>query len=97
MALGMIFVLFGPPGFLCKVPNIQEVIKTSNATMVKMRLCHFGFKFNAKEPKPSASYLQLATTAKVSQTQWQCKCKILLQEHILDWCGRSEPQAQWWK
>ena len=35
---------------------IQGVIKTSNATVVEMRLCHFGFKFNAKEPKPSGAY-----------------------------------------
>ena len=93
----MIFALFGPPGFPWKVPNIKEVITTSNATVVKMRLCHFGFKFNAKDPKPSGAYLQLATTAKVSQRQWQCNCRIPIQEHFLDWYGRGEPQAQWRK
>ena len=95
MALGMIFVLFGPPGFLWKVSNIKEVIKTSNATVVKMRLCHFGFKFNIKEPKPSGAYLQPATTAKVSTRQWQCNCRVPIQEHFPDWYGRGEPLAQW--
>ena len=45
----------------------------------------------------TGAYLQLATTAKVSPRQWQCKCKMLLQRHFLDWYGRSEPQAQWRK
>ena len=56
LTLGMVFVPLGPPGYIWKVPNIQEVIKTSNASVVKMQLCHFGFKFNAKDPKPSGAY-----------------------------------------
>mgnify|MGYP001420148067 CR=1 FL=1 len=95
MLLGMVFVLFGPPGYLWKVPNIQEVIKQSNAFTVKMRLCHFGCKFDAKDPRPSGSYLQFATTAKVSTRLGQCNCKLPITEHTLDWYGRSEAQAQW--
>ena len=89
--------VIGPPGYLWKVPNIQEVIKTSNATVVNMHLCHFRFKFNANEPKPSRAYLQLAITAQVSGRQWQCNCRVPIQEHFLDWYVRGEPLAQWRK
>ena len=57
LTLGIIFVLFGPPGFLWKVPNIQEVMEQSNAPVTEMRLRHFGLKFNVEDSKPNGLYL----------------------------------------
>ena len=88
VVLGMILKLFGPAGFLWKVPNCS-------ATAVKMRLCHFGIKFDLEEPRPSGSYLQLATTAKVSTKLWQCKRNVPIQEHTLDWYGKHEAHGVW--
>ena len=93
--LGILVVLFGPPGFLWKVPNIQETMQPPNVTMIKMRLCHFGHKFDSGQPKPSGSYLQLATTAQLSPKQWQCLCNVPIQEHVIDWYGRSQLHAEW--
>ena len=94
--LGIMLVLFGSPGFLWKLPNIQETIQESNMTSVRMRLCHFGDKFNRSEQQPSGSYLQVATNAKISPKKWQCQCKIPIQEHALDWYGR-EPERTIWR
>ena len=86
LMLGMTMRVFGPPGLLWKVPNIQEVIKDSNMVTTKMRLCHFGDKYDAKDSKPSGSYMQLATTCKISLHQWQCNCKVPIQEHVPAHC-----------
>ena len=92
--LGILLALFGPPGFLWKLPNIQETLQKSNLTMIRMRLCHFGDKFDSSQKKPSGSYLQLATTAKLSTRLWQCQCKVPIQEHFLDWYGRHPKLKQ---
>ncbi len=71
--LDITLVLFGPPGFLWKMPNIKETIQDAKLNMTRMRLCHFGDKFDQSQPKPSGSYMQLATTAKITNRQWQCR------------------------
>ena len=96
VALGIALMLFGPPGFLWKVPNIRESLQERNATMRRMRLCHFGNQFDP-DSKPSGSYLQPATTANISTKLWQCKCGMPIQEHTLDWYGRGEAHADWRK
>jgi len=60
--LGMIVILFGSPGFLWKSPEIIETIDATKMQSVRMRLCHFKMQFHADDPKPSGSYLQVATT-----------------------------------
>ena len=62
-----------------------------------MRLCHLGDKFKESEPKPSGSYLWLAVNMHLDRGLWQCKCKCPMQEHKLDWYGRSTDQAEWRK
>ena len=94
--LGILLILFGPPGFFWKVPNVKETIQESKMTMLRMRLCHFGDQYDkSSKSKPSGSYLQLATTAKLSHKKWQCNCTIPIQEHVLDWYGRHPEQAEW--
>ena len=97
VVLGMMLILFGPPGFLWKMPNIRETLQESNLTMLRMRLCHFGDKFDNTQTKPSGSYLQLATNIKLSPKKWQCQCQVPIQDHILDWYGRHQTQAEWRK
>ncbi len=95
LLLGILLILFGPPGFLWKLPNIKETLQESNMSMTRMRLCHFGDKFDSSQPKPSGSYMQLATTATLPHKKWQCQCKVPIQDHILDWYGRHQTQADW--
>ena len=64
-------------------------------SMTRIRLCHFGDKFDNSQPKPSGSYMQLATTAKIPYKKWQCQCNMPIQDHILDWYGRHQTQADW--
>ena len=93
--LGMLIVVFGPPGFLWKMPNIKETLTDLNLMQVRMRLCHFNWRFDLQNAKPSGSYLQFATTASVTTQQWQCNCGIPIQDHTLDWYGREEKRADW--
>ena len=96
MLLGILLILFGPPGFFWKVPNVKETIQESKMTVLRMRLCHFGDQYDkSSKSKPSGSYLQLATTAKLSHKKWQCNCTIPIQDHTLDWYGRHPEQAEW--
>ena len=90
----MTFVLFVPPGPFWEIPNIKKIATLSNAITTKMRLCHFGFKFDPTDARPSGSYLRLTTTAKLSTRLWPCTCKIPIVHHVLDWHGRSEAHAR---
>ena len=93
--LGMVVVMFGQPGFLWKIPSIMETIQEHNMCVVRMRLCHFGYKYDPKETKPSGSYLQIASTAKICSKTWQCNCNVKIEDHHLDWYGRQELRAEW--
>jgi len=65
MLLGMLFVLFGPPGYMWKVPNLIDTFKENQVTITRMRLCHFNDKYDKKSSVPSGSYLQVATISMV--------------------------------
>ena len=93
--LRMVVVLFGQPGFLWKLPNIQDTMQEHQMTIARMRLCHFGDKYNTKDPRPSGSYLQVATTGKIPTNLWNCQCKVPIKEHYLDWYGRNQSQSDW--
>jgi hypothetical protein len=93
--LNMFIVVFGPPGFLWKVPNIKETL--SYMTVMKLRLCHAQDKFDTQNAKPSGSFLRLATNAKIDTRQFECKCKVQITDHILDWYGREQERAEWRK
>ena len=93
--LGVILVVYGPPGFLWNIPDLKETIQDMQMNVSKIRLCHFGDKFDSKDPKPSGSYLQVATTSKIPLLQWQCNCKIPIKDHVLDWYGRHQEQSDW--
>ena len=95
VALSLMLVIFGPPGFLWKMPNIRETIQESKMTMTRMRLCHFGDKFDPKDTNPSGAYLQVATTGNLGNARWQCTCRVPIQQHQLDWYGRSPERTEW--
>ena len=95
--LGAMVIVFGQPGFLWNLSAIQEAFQQCKLTTVKIRLCHFGDKYDETNPKPSGTYLQVATTGKLSTRQWQCPCQIPIQEHQLDWYGRDQEHADWRK
>ena len=97
VVLGLLLVLYGPPGFLWKMPNIKETLDDSKMTVLKIRLCHFGDKYDATQVKPSGSCMKLATTAKMSTRRWQCNCNVPIQDHVIDWYGRHQPKAEWRK
>ena len=97
ISVGIVILLFGPPGFLWNNPNIKETLEGAKFTTTRMRLCHFGDKFDNKSQSPSGSYLQLATNMPLDSRIWQCRCKISIQDHVLDWYGRSQEQAEWRK
>ena len=92
VVLGIILIVFGPPGFLWKMPNIQETIKESNMTMVRMRLCHFGDKFDTSQSKPSGSYLQLATTSKLSQKSGSVNVNFPFKN--MSWIGMADTKTR---
>ena len=93
--LGLLVVIFGQPGFLWNMPEVQEVIRDHSFTTVRMRLCHFGDRYDSQGTQPSGSYLQVATTRKISNKQWQCPCKMPIQHHKLDWYGNTPAHAAW--
>ena len=95
MLLGIMLVVFGPPGFLWKMPNIKETLQDSNMQQMKIRVCHFDLRYDRSNKQPSGSYMQLATNATISSRMWQCNCNIPITDHVLDWYGRSQPQAEW--
>jgi hypothetical protein len=43
--LEMQVVIFGPPGFVWKLPNFKDTMEDLQFHMTKMRLCHFGEKY----------------------------------------------------
>ena len=55
----------------------------------------FILKFHKDDPKPSGSYLQVATTEPIEADKWRCECKIPIEHHSLDWYGRHQTQAEW--
>ena len=95
MTLGILLVIFGPPGFFWKIPNIKETLEEAKLIQCKVRLCHFGDRFDVTQSKPSGSYFQLATNIQIDTRKWSCHCKIPIHDHILDWYGRSTEQADW--
>ena len=88
--LQMIVILMGPPGPLWKQTIIQKAITDGNMYTQRMRLCHFGDKFNTAEDRPSGSYIAVSTSLELAYQQWSCKCKCDFEKHVLDWYGQSE-------
>ena len=69
--LQMRVVLFGTPGFTWKLPNIKETIEDLRFNMTKMRLSHFGEKYDQQNQLPSGSYIQVATSVECVAMQPQ--------------------------
>ena len=61
-ALKMHIIIFGPPGYIWNLAPIKELLEDLRLTMTRMRLCAFSLKFDQHNPKPSGTYLQVATT-----------------------------------
>ena len=93
--LGLLVIMYGPPGFLWKLSAIQETMHEHRMTVARMRLCHFGDKFDVKDKRPSGSYLQVASTGKMSSNLWTCPCNLPIKDHYLDWYGRDQGHADW--
>ena len=93
--LGMQVVMFGPPGFPWKIPNIKETIEDLSLHTTRMRLCHFGEKFNKQDSKPSGSYIQVVTNMPLKYKLWACRCSIPIDQHSLDWYGKTQEHAEW--
>ena len=55
-------IMFGPPGYVWKVSAIHDTIEDLKLSTVRMRLCHFGTKFNPHDSTPSGTYMQVATS-----------------------------------
>ena len=90
------FVLFGPPGFLWKISQMQDLLNNCAAQQRKIRFCALDIKFDSTNPQPSGSYMNLAATLPINN-QWRCKCNIPIPEHTLDWYGRHPQHTEWRK
>ena len=94
--LGIILIIFGPPGFLWKLPNIRETMEECELQVVRMRLCHFKERYDKTSTVPSGAYLQFATNQTNFNTRrWQCPCKLPISDHKLDWYDRNQANADW--
>eukprot|EP00974_Lingulodinium_polyedra_P122047 11181302-Lingulodinium_polyedra.AAC.1 len=71
----MKLILFGPPGFPWTIPNIRETIPDLNLSTARMRLCHFGEKYERANRTPSGSYLQVSTDIPLTKKLWPCHCQ----------------------
>ena len=91
----MKLVMFGPPGFLWKLPNIRDSIIDLKLNTARLRLCHFGEKHDKDNALPSGSYIQVVTNEEIPHKAWQCGCKQSIQEHVLDWYGKTQEHANW--
>ena len=88
-------ILCGPTGYFWKIPNIIESINTLKLSKLNLRLCHFGLKYDAKDQRPSATCIQLATNIEHPKIDWNCKCKIPYEKHVKDWYGQTPEHAEW--
>ena len=91
----MMIVVFGPPGFLWKLPNFKETLVELELDIVRMRLCHFGVQYDTQCAAPSGSYIQVATTVQLPYRKFGCHCKIGSYQHKLDWHGKNADHAAW--
>ena len=64
--LRMKIIMFGPPGYVWKLAPIHDAIEVLNMNTVRMRLCHFGLRYNMHDKTPSGTYMQVATTIAVT-------------------------------
>ena len=95
-AMNRPFVIFGPPGFLWKISQMQDLLQSCAAHQRKIRFCSLGIKFDQTNEKPSGSYMNLAATLTINN-QWRCKCQVPIPEHTLDWYGRHPDHTEWRK
>ena len=93
--LQITFIMFGPPGFPWKIPNIKESIEDLQLNISRMRLCHFQEKADKNNPLPSGTYLQAATNMNISRYMWKCPCAQSIPEHVLDWYGHTQEHSDW--
>ena len=93
-ALRMRVVLFGPPGYMWRMTPIRDALEDMNMHVVRMRLCHFGIKYDKRGDMPSGTYIQVASTYPIPTTLWRCRCKDHTQ-HVLDWYGQDAQHAEW--
>eukprot|EP00974_Lingulodinium_polyedra_P043212 4149312-Lingulodinium_polyedra.AAC.1 len=91
----MKLIMFGPPGFPWKIPNIREAMEDLHLNTTRMRLCHFGERYVKTSETPSGSYLQVSTNVTLPKKLWPCNCGIPIQEHALDWYGKTHDHAEW--
>ena len=90
--LQMQLIVCGPPGF--PWPQMKDTIDGLRLNVERMRLCHFGEKYDTKNPRPSGSYIQVATNLHLPRRIWQCTCKVPMQEHALDWYGQTQHHSE---
>ena len=96
----MMVIMFGPPSFLWKDASILKAIEENDMIWARMRCCFLGTKYDQKDPKPSGSYFFMATNVKsktIHTKAWGCNCGVPMDDHILDWKGRSEDRYKWKK
>ena len=92
--LHMVIIIYGPPGFLSKLPGIGAIITELGLNVRRLHLCHFGDKYNTARTLPSAAYLQIATTLHLPPEMGKCNCGRTA-EHVLDWYGAEPERARW--
>eukprot|EP00959_Pyramimonas_sp_CCMP1952_P134580 2816290-Pyramimonas_sp.AAC.1 len=56
--LRMKIIAFGSPGYVWKVSPIRGTLEDLKLTVIRMRLCHFGIRFNMQDNAPSGTYMQ---------------------------------------
>ena len=90
-------IIFGPPGFLWKLPNFKENLEDLQMDLMRMRLCRLEMKYDTRNSAPSGSYIQVATNVPIQDSKniFGCRCKVGIDQHVLDWYGKTAERAEW--
>ena len=88
-------VIFGPPGYLWKQPLIHELMETYHLQNVRLRLCSQQDKFDKTSKQPSGAYFQMQHNLNYKSNNFRCRCGVPIDQHNLDWYGRSELRSMW--
>ena len=93
-AQGHWIAVAGPPSSHWKQQTLTTLCTQLQLQKHRLRLCAIGQKWDSTSTKPSGSYVQIVTNMPVKHT-WHCKCKIPMEQHTLDWYGKTEQHAHW--
>eukprot|EP00959_Pyramimonas_sp_CCMP1952_P130681 2732736-Pyramimonas_sp.AAC.1 len=68
--LRMKIIIFGSPGYVWKLSPVHDTLEYLKLSVMRMRLCHLGIRFNMQDSAPSGTDMQVATSIPISSKLW---------------------------